>query len=984
MKQLRAGLCLVVLMSMMTTLFAAEQPTDPNCQCPQPKDYSREPTQQVIELFAAARAGDEATFNRLIDGIDALAEYAVEGQTLVAALLWPTHELIDATRERGKALMSAEDVARVREQHARTLPAKTRMLKRALERGASAVDSSYLAPHPPLHLAMVFGTPEFVQLLLDAGVNPDQPGDENKTPIEFALGDSHFVRMMTLPQLVERAQLTKMLLQLVRAGAQRPYARADAYAAEQPDEPKLDRPVADYLLWPALAELTTGTEVLDAFVRLGTSPALDPGESLSVLAHAARAGNLDAVRWFKSRLPRTVSIDNPLGDGSVEVDLWLNAAIWALHPDPREPSHADAILRELLVKDMPWVQGDPVNYQGDAHFRYPEWAGRISDDTILHHLVELRRDDWLRRLFDWGVPVDTAARNTPLAEAVRNVDLQIAELLLDHGADPLAGERLDESPLFLALRPYQNDLDSAAISPAMVELLVGKLGPQQRARLEDESPVAQLLRNARGNAQLVRTLIDAGLKPSALDGGAFTGALNSDDPTLLDLLLKSGIRIQERAPKPDSPLFAADSSVLVAALRWQRTDLLPRLLDAGANPNHFDLDGVTPVNASMLYADVATLDLLLSRGGKFLESPATISHGRRSSLDFAVASGNVEMLKRVRASHPGSLAQACLQDMEVLLRTVMQSSDEFWRELEAHGFTDAKARERFCPDAELVSHRLMLNLLQLDSSLQIGWPARRLSARLRSLIASPKELDAIIPEEQASLLELSQQFGRTDLVAVLIEAGATPLKSATVVQSASKADKALEKKLAGHYYLYGVREVGSEILLRENGRFEYMLAYGALDELASGTWQVLDGRAIIESDPSVSPPVAPYAFVRAGNENPELVTVRTSGPQSAFAEVSVDVYGCEAPHLTGGHITAQVLAVEFDSPICFIVLSSGEVDGGRAFAYEVPPEQRSMREFEFAVDPTAQRANGFRVELEIDDDELVLIRSGRAMRYRKQ
>jgi hypothetical protein len=31
-------------------------------------------------------------------------------------------------------------------------------------------------------------------------------------------------------------------------------------------------------------------------------------------------------------------------------------------------------------------------------------------------------------------------------------------------------------------------------------------------------------------------------------------------------------------------------------------------------------------------------------------------------------------------------------------------------------------------------------------------------------------------------------------------------------------------------------EVGSELLLRPDGRFDYMLAYGALDELPSGRW----------------------------------------------------------------------------------------------------------------------------------------------------
>lgn len=45
-----------------------------------------------------------------------------------------------------------------------------------------------------------------------------------------------------------------------------------------------------------------------------------------------------------------------------------------------------------------------------------------------------------------------------------------------------------------------------------------------------------------------------------------------------------------------------------------------------------------------------------------------------------------------------------------------------------------------------------------------------------------------------------------------------------------------DASLAGHYFLRGVMEVGSELLLQANGRFDYMLAYGALDELASGCW----------------------------------------------------------------------------------------------------------------------------------------------------
>ncbi len=42
--------------------------------------------------------------------------------------------------------------------------------------------------------------------------------------------------------------------------------------------------------------------------------------------------------------------------------------------------------------------------------------------------------------------------------------------------------------------------------------------------------------------------------------------------------------------------------------------------------------------------------------------------------------------------------------------------------------------------------------------------------------------------------------------------------------------------LAGHYYLSGVMETGSELLLNADGRFEWYISYGAVDQLAKGRW----------------------------------------------------------------------------------------------------------------------------------------------------
>lgn len=48
--------------------------------------------------------------------------------------------------------------------------------------------------------------------------------------------------------------------------------------------------------------------------------------------------------------------------------------------------------------------------------------------------------------------------------------------------------------------------------------------------------------------------------------------------------------------------------------------------------------------------------------------------------------------------------------------------------------------------------------------------------------------------------------------------------------------------LAGHYYLQGGQsEVGSELLLKEDGKFEWALMYGAVDQMARGTWQQAGG-----------------------------------------------------------------------------------------------------------------------------------------------
>jgi hypothetical protein len=46
----------------------------------------------------------------------------------------------------------------------------------------------------------------------------------------------------------------------------------------------------------------------------------------------------------------------------------------------------------------------------------------------------------------------------------------------------------------------------------------------------------------------------------------------------------------------------------------------------------------------------------------------------------------------------------------------------------------------------------------------------------------------------------------------------------------------VDAKLVGHYYLSGVMETGSELLLKADGRFDWFISYGAIDQVAEGRW----------------------------------------------------------------------------------------------------------------------------------------------------
>ncbi len=52
-------------------------------------------------------------------------------------------------------------------------------------------------------------------------------------------------------------------------------------------------------------------------------------------------------------------------------------------------------------------------------------------------------------------------------------------------------------------------------------------------------------------------------------------------------------------------------------------------------------------------------------------------------------------------------------------------------------------------------------------------------------------------------------------------------------------------KFAGHYYLSGIMETGSELLLRKDGRYQWYLSVGSMDQTSEGIWSYRDGKIVL-------------------------------------------------------------------------------------------------------------------------------------------
>jgi hypothetical protein len=186
--------------------------------------------------------------------------------------------------------------------------------------------------------------------------------------------------------------------------------------------------------------------------------------------------------------------------------------------------------------------------------------------------------------------------------------------------------------------------------------------------------------------------------------------------------------------------------------------------------------------------------------------------------------------------------------------------------------------------------------------------------------------------------------------------------------------------LAGHYVLQGMREVGSELLLKPDGQFEFMLAHGAADYWAKGTWRREKDSVVLNS---AGKREEPFRFVRSEEGARGRIRVWVIGKNGRgvpHIRVTLHAADGESEATTTGDGAAVFPDVAKPRALSFDV----RVYDVHAGPFEIDPSHKDVY-FEINADAIQQVL--FNDErLEIDGNTLVMTHWGadRPMRYEKQ
>lgn len=291
----------------------------------------------------------------------------------------------------------------------------------------------------------------------------------------------------------------------------------------------------------------------------------------------------------------------------------------------------------------------------DPNFKEPDVY------SPLEFAIAARKNAYIiRELVSLGAnPNQDSLASRLLTQAIKEDNLGLLKVLLEHGVNPNLKKRGEYPSLFLAvennnLAMVKELLDHGAeISPhedflsepieannlALVKILLDHGANPDLPNRRGNTPLILAVEN--NNLALVKLLLQYPVNINQKDFNgdtALLAAIKNSNLELVKILLEAGANPNERNEEGENPLFIA------TGLGDNRLEIVTQLLEAGANPNETDVTGDNLLTLVILEeADIEVIK-------KFLEfgfNPNLIAPGRELPLISAISIGNLEIIDQL-------------------------------------------------------------------------------------------------------------------------------------------------------------------------------------------------------------------------------------------------------------------------------------------------------------------------------------------------
>ncbi len=189
--------------------------------------------------------------------------------------------------------------------------------------------------------------------------------------------------------------------------------------------------------------------------------------------------------------------------------------------------------------------------------------------------------------------------NTPLIKACQTMNVDIAEYLIDKGADVNAKGALGITPLIAIRKRKDEPYD-------LIQHLI-KMGADVNAKFYPGVGDYTVLHTALGNVKITKLLIDNGADVNAknLMGTPLQRAISNKNVEIAELLVESGAKLQE---------FSFGNTELHLAAIKGRADHVPLLVKYGTDVDVQNEIGRTPLYYASMHGHRKTVEALIAAG----------------------------------------------------------------------------------------------------------------------------------------------------------------------------------------------------------------------------------------------------------------------------------------------------------------------------------------------------------------------------------